>query len=800
MRMPSILTAGKPVLRRSLWRSGLAAALCAILAGLLAASSLADGAPEAEAARQQRLQEARILAERGRKLVADGAYAEAREALREALRLNPADAAARKLLAKTEEALGIANGENLLERTRERHAFKAQVLRQQVQLDLFEAEKALKAKEHETAIQHAGRALAAAGQVDDARAAAELRQRAEGLLAEAKAAAEAAATARRQQELDRARTQAVADRAQLARDMAEGLRALRDQGWKHLENKDYEKALAIAENMLRTAPDHRDALLLRDRVRQAMAERTDPRARSRERREAEESLMADVEREMQPLKPNVVLARNPRADGRTPLAGPREQWELELRAKLANPVSIEFRETPLAQAVEQLAAIGGVNIVLDAGPGVADAPVTIPRGKMPLESMLRWVARFGKLQYCLRDGAILLTGRAGALDEPVTRLYDVASLLSPPTTAEPMDGVGPIEPGPRPWQVVEATPPDPEPIGRGWVEFIKATVAPDTWDQGNALQAATPYTVQYRNGRIVVVHVPEVQQQVEQLLNDFRRARTLQVHMLGRFITIEKRFLDSLSLSFSYDNDPTLTLPLAPGVEAKKVTSVLEPVTQVPSLTQFDNYGPTGGLVMRYSILDDSSLVLLLRAVMHEGKGTVLEAPRLTCYNTQRANIQVLRNRNYVRRVSSDFTPEIGNIPEGTIFDIQPFVSADRRYITLVCQPQMRTFLSFATFTYGVQTVQVSDTDTLDLTMTIQLPTPVLRSVGTTVTVPNGGTIMMGGFTIVEERSGIATAPLIEGIPLLRYLLRGRDNIEGRRSLIMLISAETVDDIFEEGT
>lgn len=781
------------------FRTGLAGFLLAAAAWAAQPASAQAGA-EAELTRQQQLQEAQVLAEQGRKLVAAGAYAEARNALREALRLNPADAASRKLLAQAEEALGVANGENLLARTRERYAFKAQVLRQQIELDLFEAEKSLKAKDYTRAIQHAERALASAGQVDDARSAPEFRERAEALLAEAKSAAAAAAAAQRQKDLDRAKAQAAAERAQRSRDMADGLRALRDQGWKLLEAKEYDKALAIVEDMLRTDPDNQDARLLRDRVRQATAASTSPRAKSRERTEGEQSLMADIEREMTPLKPNVVLAKSPKTGGRTPLTEPREQWEVELRAKLANPVTIEFRETPLAKAVEQLAAIGGVNIILDADAGVADTPVSVPGRKMPLEAMLRWVARFGKLQYCFRDGAILLTSRPGALDEPVTRIYDISTLLSPPTTAEPMPGASPIEPGQKPWQVVEARPPDPEPVGQGWVEFIKSTIAPTTWDRGSALQASTPYTVQYRNGRIVVVHVPEVQQQVEQLLNDFRKARTLQVHMLGRFITVEKKFLDSLNISFNYDNDVAITPPLTPGVDARSTTANLAPVTQVPSLTQFNNYGPTGGLAVRYSLLDDNSLVLLLKAVMHEGKGTVLEAPRLTCYNTQRANIQVLRNRNYVRRVSSDFTPEIGNIPEGTIFDIQPFVSADRRYITLVCQPQMRTFINFFSFSYGVQTVQVSDTDTLDLTMQIQLPTTTLRSIGTTVTVPNGGTIIMGGFTVVEERSGIATAPLIEGIPLLRYLLRGRDNIEGRRSLIMLISAETVEDIFEEGS
>jgi len=756
-----------------------------------------QAAREAEVARQQRLQEAQVLAARGKELVAKRAFAEAREALREALRLNPADAASRKLLDQAEAALGVANGNDVLAHTRQTHAFKAQVLRQQIQLDLFEAERCLKAKEYDKAIQQAGRALAAVDQVDDPRSSADLRERAEKLAAEARTAAFATAAARRQADLERAKAQAAAEKSERERDQAQGLRVLRDQARKLLEAKEYDKANALIAEMRRIDPDSRDAQLLTDQVREATEASRGWRGKSRERREGESALLTGIEREMRPPKPDVVLSRDPKARRTRVAAGPMEPWEAELRSKLATPVTVEFRETPVAQAVEQLQNLGNVNIILDPEATTGHAPVTISRTRMPLEHMLRWVARFGNLQYCLRDGAIYLTGRGGTLDAPVTKMYDVTTLLSPATTAEPVRNAGPIEPGARPFQIVEATSPDPEPIGRGWVEFIKSTIAPSTWDQ--TLQAAPqPYTIQYRNGRIVVVHTPEVQRQVEDLLNDFRKARTLQVHMIGRFVTIEKKFLESLNLSFSYDSDTTVTPPLTPGVNAHDVTASMSPAPQVPSLTQFDAYGPSGGLGVRYSLLDDNSLVLLLKAVMNEGKGTVLEAPRLTCYNTQRANIQVLRNRNYVRRVSSDFTPEIGNIPEGTIFDIQPFVSADRRHITLVCQPQMHTFVSFTTFSYGVQTVQVSDDDTLDLIMIVQLPTTTLRSIGTTVTVPNGGTIVMGGFTVVEERSGIATAPLVEGIPLLRYLFRGRDIIEGRRSLIMLISAETVDDIFEE--
>ncbi|HPD14085.1 MAG TPA: hypothetical protein PLE19_04010 [Planctomycetota bacterium] len=784
----------------------LTAALCAA-AGLLPVPVTAeeggaapnveqgDAAREAEVARQQRLHEAEVLAVRGRKLVAARAFAEARDALREAVRLNPDDAASRKLLSQAEAALGTPSSEDVLAQTRERHGFKAQVLRQQIQLDLFEAEKALKAEEYAQAVQLAERALSAVAQVDDAASAAELRARAEALVTDARSAGSNTAAAKRQSELDKAKARVAAERTRRARDEAEGLRALREQATRHLEARDYDKALTLTDEALRSAPGDRDIQQLRERILAAKAAAIGPRSKSRERRDNESDLMADIDREMTPLKPNVVVAADPtRAKSRF-VTGPKERWELELRSKLANPVTLEFRETPLAQAIEQLGAVGGVNIVVDPGALLPNTAVTIPRAQMPLESMIRWVARFGKLQYCLRDGAVFLTGRVGTLDEPTTKMYDIATLLTAPTTSEPVRSPGPVEPGPRVEQVVEAVRPDPELIGNGWVRFIKASVAPETWERGDTLQGRPQYTIQYRNGRIVVVHTPEVQKQIEDLLNDFRKARSLQVHMLGRFITIERKFLDSLNISFTYDSGTT---QLQRDGTGDLFVGGLSPATEVPALAEFDNYAAVGGLALRYSLVDEDTLVLLLRAVANEGKGTVLEAPRLTCYNTQRANIQVLRNRNYIRRVSSDYIPEIGNIPEGTIFDIQPFVSADRRYITLVCQPQMRTFVGFTTMTFAREVIEVAQDLFTFVDFTIQLPTTTLRSIGTTVTVPNGGTIIMGGFTNVQEYTGNATVPFIEGIPVLRHLMRGRDHIEGRRSLIMLITAETVEDIFEE--
>lgn len=130
-------------------------------------------------------------------------------------------------------------------------------------------------------------------------------------------------------------------------------------------------------------------------------------------------------------------------------------------------------------------------------------------------------------------------------------------------------------------------------------------------------------------------------------------------------------------------------------------------------------------------------------------------------------------------------------MPDGIIFDVQPFISADRRYITLVLQPQLRTLRGFVSFSYIN-----SQTGTRD--RAVQLPTTELASIATTVTVPDGGSLIIGGLTGVTERHGIATLPFFYAIPGIRYLLRQTTDTERRTSLMVIVTAEIVKDIFEE--
>ncbi len=551
----------------------------------------------------------------------------------------------------------------------------------------------------------------------------------------------------------------------------EGIRSLRDAGWACLDRGDTEGALDAAARMLQLQPGCRDALLLEDRAHQARlapAPTADPSARR-----LATSIVDDVRREMPPR----AKATPDRLETLIP-AGRIEPL------RLGQPVTIDLVETPLAEAVRRLSAAAGFPIRLAPDAAQASARITLHSANMPLAVALGWVGRLSGLHYVLRDGAAVFTGRPGDTGDVTCQTYDLHNLVAPPRKRAAAD--------------LDA-------LGNGWARYIRATVAPGSWaeqDPESVLQERNSNSIAYRGGRLVVVHSPDVQKQVADLIEMFRHERNLQVHLQARFIFLTNASLDELHIDFAYDN--------LRGTNGRVLGTVTNQ-DQVPNLSRFagfdttDGSGTPAGLNLTLAHMGDTSLQAFITAVRKKQQGVTLSAPRITCLNTERANLQVLVNHNYIQSVSGDNVPTIGNIPEGMIFDVQPFVSADRRYITVTLQPQQRELVSLVDFHFLTNTnvTQTVGTNTGIATLApfevhIQIPTTRLRSTATTVTIPNGGTALVAGFAQIEENSGVATVPFLETIPVLSQVFRSHDRNEGRSNMLILLSAETSPDIFAE--
>lgn len=66
-------------------------------------------------------------------------------------------------------------------------------------------------------------------------------------------------------------------------------------------------------------------------------------------------------------------------------------------------------------------------------------------------------------------------------------------------------------------------------------------------------------------------------------------------------------------------------------------------------------------------------------------------------------------------------------------------------------------------------------------------PLPSVRSVTTNVSIPDGGTILLGGLTQEEAQNDESQVPFLSDIPVLNRMFRGTAHQEGRSNLLILI-------------
>jgi type II secretory pathway component GspD/PulD (secretin) len=192
--------------------------------------------------------------------------------------------------------------------------------------------------------------------------------------------------------------------------------------------------------------------------------------------------------------------------------------------------------------------------------------------------------------------------------------------------------------------------------------------------------------------------------------------------------------------------------------------------------------------------LDDIQVDFLVRATQADRRSVSLNAPRLTFTNGQRSNIYVATQVSFVsdlQPVVSDsavgFDPEIDVISEGVVLDVEGTVTGGRRYVTLnittsVSQLARPFRTQSVTAVAGGQLVNSADTQSF-----IELPEATVTSVSTTVTVPDQGTILIGGQRLISEFEVETGVPILSKIPILNRFFSNRIESKEEQTLLILI-------------
>ncbi|MCL4190360.1 MAG: general secretion pathway protein GspD, partial [Thermoguttaceae bacterium] len=196
----------------------------------------------------------------------------------------------------------------------------------------------------------------------------------------------------------------------------------------------------------------------------------------------------------------------------------------------------------------------------------------------------------------------------------------------------------------------------------------------------------------------------------------------------------------------------------------------------------------------------------------------LLQAPKVTLFNGQQAFVSDQSQSPFVVSVIpvvGDFAaaqqPVIVVLSEGTFLTVQAVVSDDRRFVRLTLLPFFSRIGDVDTFTFsGTETTtentseegnqkapndnskKKSEKTTQRAGTTVQLPTFSFVSVTTTVSVPDGGTVLLGGIKRLSEGRNEFGVPILSKLPYINRLFRNVGVGRESQSLMMMVTPRII--------
>jgi general secretion pathway protein D len=202
------------------------------------------------------------------------------------------------------------------------------------------------------------------------------------------------------------------------------------------------------------------------------------------------------------------------------------------------------------------------------------------------------------------------------------------------------------------------------------------------------------------------------------------------------------------------------------------------------------------------TFLDDVQVDFLLEATQADRRAVSLNAPRLTFTNGQTANVYVARQIAYISDLepviadqSVAFDPQPGFVNDGVTLLVSGVILADRRYVQLDVETRVSNYPEDRIRRIPVNAGAAGGGGAggggggapANVTGLIELPQGQIQSVSTTVTVPDQGTVLLGGQRLTNEVEVESGVPVLGKIPILNRFFSNRSISREERTLLMLI-------------
>jgi type II secretory pathway component GspD/PulD (secretin) len=364
------------------------------------------------------------------------------------------------------------------------------------------------------------------------------------------------------------------------------------------------------------------------------------------------------------------------------------------------------------------------------------------------------------------------------------------------------------------------------------IKLVTSTISPKSWsDMGG------PGTIDYfpLTMALVINQTADIQEQIADLLAALRRLQDQEVAVEVRLVSVSEDFFERVGVNFnlnvqtnntkfqpsllnnSFVTDSTNfingffpTRGLLGLTPAGSLTSDLNIPIGTQSFFQtvptFGGY-TAGGLTLGLAFLSDIQVFLFMEAVQGDQRSNVMQAPKLTLFNGQTATLNVTTTGSFVQGVNVvslasgaqlALVPQVQPTNLGVDLTIQAVITADRRFVRLSLAPNLTNELPGPIQTFplvvpiftafdGTQTGQP-----VVFTQFIQQPNFTTVSVQTTVAVPDGGTVLMGGLKRLSEARSEYGPPILSKIPYINRLFKNVGYGRETESLLIMVTPRII--------
>jgi len=425
-----------------------------------------------------------------------------------------------------------------------------------------------------------------------------------------------------------------------------------------------------------------------------------------------------------------------------------------------------------------------------------------------LESLLKSVSgAFAELGYIVEDGVITIATIESLPSKMTAQVYDVTHLVGRAAYYQAVGGSGGmggmgggmgmeqefISGGGGEYESVGEGEARAAARAQALITLIQESIEPDGWyDVGGEGTITT-----HDSRRLIVLQTREVHNKINKLLKELAKTLKEEVSIEARFLLVSENFIENIGLDIGFTLSNTGKWDIIRLEQGTMDAAKPEPTGDTASLA-----GAMGARLSGVwgSILDDLEVTFVLEAIQAHRDATSLTAPKVTVLSGESAILQVEKTIRYalppvisardivggVSGISSSwsFQPQQGRVRSGTTLSVTPTIMPDKRHVLLHITATLQGYFGLKDFT--VDTIAPTGTGEI-VKYTMSLPETEISRVRTRVSVPDGGTLLLGGQKVTEEVEREAGVPVLSKIPIIGRAFSNRSKIKDSKILLILV-------------